>query len=67
MKVEFGVGVNNITEESLTEALTTMFIYDMRVDSPTEDLWFYVELLSVLRNDWNYLRDMKRRNYGRSG
>lgn len=59
MKIEFGVRVDEITEESLLEALTTMFIYDDN-ESPIDDLWFYVELLSVLSKDLDYLRDMKR-------
>lgn len=63
MKIEFGIGANAITEESLTEKMSQAYNYSDG-DSPGADakrlLEFYQEVFTVIRKDWNYSKDMKR-------
>ena len=48
-----------MTESSLREALVSIDGENGQID-PVKYLWLYQEVFTVLRNDWSYMRDMKR-------
>lgn len=59
MKIEFGIGCRDMTESSLREALLSIDGENGLID-PVKYLWLYQEVFTFLRNDWPYMRDMKR-------
>jgi len=48
-----------MTESSLREALLSIDGENGLID-PVKYLWLYQEVFTFLRNDWPYMRDMKR-------
>lgn len=59
LKIEFGIGKKDITESSLREALYSIYGESEQMD-PGKYLWLYQAVFTILRNDWSYMRDMKR-------
>lgn len=59
LKVEFGIGVKDMTELTLNKALSEEYNSDLQMVA-SQLLWFYQEVFTVLRKDWAYMRDMKR-------
>lgn len=63
MKIEFGIGADAITEESLAEKMRQAYSYsegDTSEGDAKRLLQFYQEIFTVVRKDWNYSKDMKR-------